>query len=435
MAGSVRERRPGRWELRVYRGKDPLTGKKKWDTKTVAADDEKDAQRQCNVWEADLHQHAGGEQGTFGDLLERWSAIKAPRWSPSVAYQYRWMIDRRLAPLRPLQVDRISTQTLDEFYAALAARGGRCTRKPCPPAPCSEHGARCRRPGCKRPRCKPHNGACATWTPCADYPCPHGGPLAGSTVVRTHVVVRSALGQAVKWGWIRTNPAELADPGEVDEDEIVPPDAVDAVRIIAAAEEHDATLAPFLVLAIATSARRGALCAVRWSDVDLQAGVIRFPRVVVDGPDGIVEQPATKKKRSGGRVAIDPYTVATLRALRERQVETAKAAGAVLPADAHLFTDDLFGEHPWRPDTTSKRFRRVRDGLGLACRLHDLRHLSATVLVAAGVDVRTVAQRGGWRKASTLIDRYAHAVDPADRAAADILGELLSRPAKRADGG
>jgi integrase len=393
MAGSVRERSPGRWQLRVYRGRDPLTGRKRWATKTVAATSEKDAQRQCNVWDAELHAHDGGDAGTFGDLVARWSTIKAPRWSPSVRYQTQWTITRHFGQLAPIPVDRITAQTLDEFYAALRARGGQCTAKP----------------------------------RCDTYPCPHGAPLAASTVARIHVVIRAALEQAVKWGWIRSNPARLADPGEIDEAEITPPDAGDAVRLIAAAEEHDADLAPFLVLAVATGARRGALCAARWSDIDLTVATIRFPRVVVDGPDGIVEQPATRRKRSGALVAIDPYTVATLGAHRDRQATRAKAAGAVLPADAHLFSDDLLGERPWRPDTTSKRFRRVRNGLGLDCRLHDLRHLSATVLVAAGVDVRTVAQRGGWRKASTLIDRYAHAVDPADRAAADILGELLTR--------
>lgn len=396
MAGSVRERSPGRWQLRVYRGRDPLTGRKRWTSKTVDAVDEKDAQRQCNVWEAELHTDAGGDRGTFGDLVARWSAIKAPRWSPSVRYQTQWTIDRHFGRLAPIQVDRITAQTLDEFYAALRARGGRCATKP--PA-----------------------------TKCDTYPCPHGAPLAASTVARIHTTIRAALEQAVKWGWIRSNPARLADPGEIDEAEIVPPDAGDAVRLIAAAEEHDADLAPFLVLAVATSARRGALCAARWTDVDLTAATIRFPRVVVDGPDGIVEQPATRKKRSGGLVAIDPYTVATLQAHHDRQAAKAKAAGAVYPADAHLFSDDLLGERPWRPDTTSKRYRKVRNTIGLTCRLHDLRHLSATTLVAAGVDVRTVAQRGGWRKASTLIDRYAHAVDPADRAAADILGELLTR--------
>jgi len=393
MAGSVRETRPGRWELRVYIGKDPLTGKKRSAHQTVDATGKRDAQRQCDAWAAELDQHAGGERGTFGDLAERWMTIKAPRWSPSVAYQHRWIVDHRLAPLLEVPVDRITTQTLDELYAALAARGGRCRAK----------------------------------ERCGSHPCPHGGPLAASTVARTHVVVRAALTQAVKWGWIRRNPAELADPGEIDEAEIIPPDAADAVRIIAAAEEHDPTLAPFLVLAIATSARRGALCATRWSDVDLEGGTVRFPRVVVDGPDGIVERPATRRKRSGALVAIDAYTVATLATHRRAQAGRARVAGAVLPTDAHLFSDDLLGQHPWRPDTTSKRYRRVRDRLGLNCRLHDLRHLSATVLVAAGVDVRTVAQRGGWRKASTLIDRYAHATDPADRAAADILGALLAQ--------
>lgn len=394
MAGSVRETRPGRWELRVYKGKDPLTGRKRWATRTVAAEGRRDAQRQCDAWALELHEEAGGERGTFGDLLVRWQALRAPRrWSPSVVRQTRWTVDHYLRPLHEARVDRITTQTLDEFYAALASRGGQCQAD----------------------------------ERCDTYPCPHGGPLSGSTVARTHVVVRAALGQAVRWGWIRRNPAELVDLGEVEEADIQPPDAADAVRIIATAEDQDPTLAPFLVLAVATSARRGALCATRWSDVDLEAGTVRFPRVVVDGPDGIVERPASRRKRSGALVAIDPYTVATLQAHRDTQAARARAAGAVLPGDALLFSDDLLGQRPWRPDGVSKRYRRVRDGLGLTARLHDLRHLSATTLVAAGVDVRTVAQRGGWRKASTLIDRYAHGVPAADRAAADILGALLAQ--------
>ncbi len=431
---SVREKRPGRWELRVYAGKDPLTGKKKWASRTVAADGVKDAKAQAVRWEVELADDAGGERGSFGDLLERWMAIRSPRWSPSVRYQHRWMVDRHLGQLVPVAVERITPQVLDEFYAALAARGGACSRRPCRPQPCREHGARCRRQTCKRPPCPDHGRACASWSPCDAHPCEHGAPLSTSTVARVHVVVRAALEQGVRWGWIRTNPAALTNDLEVDEAEVTPPDAGDAVRLIAAAEEHDPTLAPFLVLAVATGARRGALCAARWSDVDLEAGTIRFPRVVVDGPDGIVEQPATRRKRSGGLVAIDPYTVATLAAHRKAQTDRARAAGAVLPGDAHLFSDDPLGADPWRPDTTSKRFRRVRARLGLTCRLHDLRHLSATTLVAAGVDVRTVAQRGGWRKASTLVDRYAHSVDAADRAAADILGRLLTQaPAPAAD--
>jgi hypothetical protein len=68
-------------------------------------------------------------------------------------------------------------------------------------------------------------------------------------------VVRSALGQAVTWGWIRRNPADHAEPGEILEDEVEPPADVDVVDVLAEAEEVDLRLALFLQLAIVTGAR------------------------------------------------------------------------------------------------------------------------------------------------------------------------------------
>jgi integrase len=59
-------------------------------------------------------------------------------------------------------------------------------------------------------------------------------------------------------------------------------------------------------------------------------------------------------------------------------------------------------------------------------RLHDLRHFMATQLLGAGVDPKVVAQRSGWSKVTTMLDRYAHALPVNDRAAADVLGEMLT---------
>jgi integrase len=58
-------------------------------------------------------------------------------------------------------------------------------------------------------------------------------------------------------------------------------------------------------------------------------------------------------------------------------------------------------------------------------RFHDLRHFSVTTLIAAGVDVRTVAERHGHARATMTLDRYAHALPERDRAAAALLGEVL----------
>src|ERR671917_2304182 len=68
-------------------------------------------------------------------------------------------------------------------------------------------------------------------------------------------------------------------------------------------------------------------------------------------------------------------------------------------------------------------------GLGIDSHLHSLRHYSATELVAAGVDLRTVAGRlGHGGGGATTLRVYAAWVDEADRRAAELLGSRLTRP-------
>jgi integrase len=255
--------------------------------------------------------------------------------------------------------------------------------------------------------------------------------------------VRSALGQAVKWGWIRRNPADHAEPDEILEEEVEPPSDIDVIQLLAEAEQIDPRLALFLQLAIVTGGRRGALCALRWSHLDLTPSTAsaRFTRVIVIGPDGTygpdgrprtsrpVDRPAARSKRSGRNVALDPYVVAALSAHHDRQVNRALAAGAALAPDAYVFSDDVLGSQPWRPDSTSRKYRHLRWWVaGLSeSRLHDLRHFMATQLLGAGVDPKVVAQRGGWSKVATMLDRYAHALPVNDRATADVLGEQRTR--------
>jgi integrase len=74
-------------------------------------------------------------------------------------------------------------------------------------------------------------------------------------------------------------------------------------------------------------------------------------------------------------------------------------------------------------------FIRVRDELKLPdVRLHDLRHFTATQLIGAGVDVRTVAGRLGHTDPSMTLRVYSHALEERDRAAAAVMGSLLAGP-------
>jgi integrase len=425
---SIRRLASGRWELRVSLGRDPLTGAYRSKSRVVDAADRRDARRQAMAWEVGLADgQLSGDGGAFGQLCEQWIRHKTRRWSPATLMEHRRIVDRYLGALHDMDVAKIGTHTLDVLYAELAARGGQCQHRPCPRRPCPDHGPRCERRGCTRPPCEAHQGRCAQWAPCESQPCRHGRPLTASTVHRIHVVVHAALQQAVTWGWIARNPADHADPGEILQEEIEPPDDVDVVRILAEAEAVDPRLAVYLLVAAETGARRAAIHALRWSYVDLSAGTARFPRVIVLGPDGMVERPMSRTKRTGRKVALSPYAVAALAAHSTKQAEVARAAGAHLPADAYVFSDDPLGQRPWRPESTGRKFRQLRTKVDMdTIRLHDFRHYMATRLLAAGVDPKTIAQRGGWTKVATMLDRYAHALPVSDRAAADAIGAILA---------
>jgi integrase len=206
---------------------------------------------------------------------------------------------------------------------------------------------------------------------------------------------------------------------------------------VVAAEEQDPRLAPLLMLAALTGMRRGELCALRWTDLDLERGVIGVARSLIVTPGGTAEK-STKTNRER-RVALDEVAVLLLRTHRENVLRWAGEIETTLPVDAFVFSPYLDGHSPFRPDNVTNFFIRVRNSLGIKhVRLHDLRHFTATQLIGAGVDVRTVAGRLGHSDPSLTLRVYSHAILERDRAAASIMGKCAvpagPRPALRLKG-
>jgi integrase len=101
-------------------------------------------------------------------------------------------------------------------------------------------------------------------------------------------------------------------------------------------------------------------------------------------------------------------------------------------SDGFVFTSEPDGSRPLHPDTITGGFQRLRERTGLAgVRLHDLRHLHATQLLAAGVPVRTVSGRLGHANAATTLNVYGHFLEASDRQAADVIGGLLAAPTRQ----
>jgi integrase len=317
-----------------------------------------------------------GIGATFGQLLDRWlEEAERMELSPTTLRTYRAQVAQVIRPkLGKVSLTRLTPKHLDDFYRQMKDDG----RSP-------------------------------------------------KTIRNYHAIISSALHQGVRWEWVRENVAEKSKPPRVAQRRIKAP-SVGAVRsIIETAEERDPRLAPLLMLAALTGLRRGELCALRWTDVDFERRELDVSRSLVVIPGGVTEK-STKTDRFR-LVALDDVAVALLAQHRAHVDKWAKQAEAVVSADAFVFSHEVDGSKPFRPDNVTGFFTRVRDSIGMHdVRLHDLRHFTATQLIAAGMDVRTVAGRLGHSDPSVTLRVYSHALEERDRAAADIMGRVLSAP-------
>jgi integrase len=229
-----------------------------------------------------------------------------------------------------------------------------------------------------------------------------------SRVRCAHVVLHRAVAQAVRWGWLARNPVSAATRPAVPRTTIAPPAAEDVRAVLAAAQDYDPVLACWLQVAVATGARRGEVCALRWGDLDLEAASVRIERSVsATKSEGVAIRP-TKTGRVR-LVALTASAVRALRLLRARAEAIAATTGRPVQPDDQLFTSDVTAQRPWRPELVTRRWERLWAELGLPrARIHHLRHFVATQLLTAGSTCGqspTVSATPGPRRHSTSTGR------------------------------
>ena len=386
MAGSLRQRGKDSWQLRAFAGRDTITGRKRYVERTFhGSKREASKALAALIVEAERLVPKAAKDGTFELLLREWLAHASASWSPKTAAVVEgYMEDPIILALGAMPVAKLAPADLDRFYRHLLAVGG------------------------KR------------------------GPYKPASVRRVHGIIRQSLAQGVRWGWLSHNPAIDASPPRVPLHELTPPTPDEVVRLFRIAQEWSPELACFVVLAASAGARRGELVALRWRDVDLDRGTLSIERGIVTVKGALVEH-GTKTHQSR-RITLDAGTVATLKEHRARVDTNASVAGTIIRADSYVFSRAVDGSVPWRPDATTRDFRVLCDKAGVTgVRLHDLRHYVATRLLAAGIDVRTVAGRLGHRNPATTLNVYAHFVPEADQEAAEALGSIFGKALEVAD--
>ena len=250
-----------------------------------------------------------------------------------------------------------------------------------------------------------------------------GKGLHPRTVLHTHRVLHKALADAERLGLVARNVAQRVAlpsmPALTSVDNVW---TADELRRFLESASSEPLYAAF-VLAATTGMRRGEVAALRWIDIDVDAGILRVEESVIPvGGELVFSAPKTKKGIR--QVSLDSGTMAVLRAHRTRQAERRLAAGPAWIETGRVFTRED-GSH-LHPDVLSKRFDAwVRKSGIPRITFHGLRHTWATMALEKGIHTKVVSERLGHANISVTLDIYSKVRPALDLAAAELVAAEL----------
>jgi integrase len=262
------------------------------------------------------------------------------------------------------------------------------------------------------------------------------GVAGPATTTHVRATLSAALNAAARRGRIARNPVTAATSPRQVSARVEPLSEAETRRVLAAAAGGRNAARWYLALLVGP--RQGEALGLRWEDVDLDAGTLRIRRSLARAPwkhgcgsvpcDG--ERGADCPQRHGGGLVTGPVKTAAgertvalpagltgmLRAHRTAQTAERLRAGSAWRDTGHVFTDER--GQPLDPRRDWGRWKELLASAGVRdARLHDARHSSATFALLDGVDPVVVMAWHGWGS-RVMLDRYQHAVDTAQIAAA-----------------
>ena len=373
MAGQIIPRGRSKWLVRIFIGRHPKTGKRKYASKLINGT-KKDAQAYLNakLREQDMGQLLEPTKLTVKGYLDHWLAEAASIKLRERTYREYVALLNRYAneTIGEMRLSDVTSVVLQSLYADLMKSGG---------------------PGVP-------------------------------SIRKLNVVLSSALDQAVRWGLLPSNPAtsvQLPRPqGGSRENRIRVMSPQDAQRFLDAARNF--SLGTLFSFALNTGMRPGEYLALQWSDIDWKQSRVQVCRTLYRQPQGGWRFEAPKTRRSYRSVSLAPKLMTELRAHADTQQ----------PVDPSQ-PDLVFRTEKGTPHDSTNLLRRhlrpilVAAGLDPKMTLYSIRHSHATLLLAAGVNPKVVADRLGHGSCQITLDVYSHVLPDLQRDVASRLDELL----------
>ena len=371
MKGCIRERSPGHYAI-ILDVRDPVTGKRKRRWHSFAGT-KRQAQVECARLISEMQGGVAVDPSriTVSEFLDRferdWVAVhvsphSAGRYQGALGHVRRHLGDAQLQKLRPADIARL--------YATLSRAG-----------------------------------------------------LAARTIRLVHCVLHRALAQAKAWGVIRDNPADYAKAPKAPDQETQMLQPEQARELLDRLRGHPLYL--LASLALATGMRRNEILALRWRDIDLDAGRLTIEQSLEQTRAHGIRIKAPKTRKGRRTISLPASTVTELRGHWRAQQEQRLALGmGRAPADGPVLA--TYDGKPQSPNAVTKAWPVAMTAIGMSgVTLHSLRHTHASMLIASGMDILTVSRRLGHSSPTITLSVYGHLVSGTDDRAADIMERAL----------
>lgn len=354
-----------------------------------------------------LEDRLAGEQRevpTLREWSETWLSIHLDQnASPVTIHNYQYLLSSRILPqLGALPLTDLTPARLTDWMHSLRHDKKKSTRLP------DEKLKRPRRTGEKL----------ITDAQAAK-------PLSAKTAQNYFGCMKTMLAAAVRVGLLEYNPMDRVQrPKRRKKKKITLPEPEVIALLQQIITEAETPLKLAVLLAMLCSLRLGEVGALKYSDVDWDAGTITVDRSLKYTPAEGVFMAETKTDAGDRLITLPPSMIQILRAAMWDDVMEAQDLPEKWQGDNWI----VHSRHGARvnKDTPSKWFRKFADAHGYQeLTFHSLRHVHATILLQHRVDLQSVSIRMGHSDPSITLRAYADAMPARDQDAAATMDHIL----------
>ena len=327
---------------------------------------------------------------TVQQLYDIWMTTHViPNCKPSTAANYAYFGSALMRDLGPLPLNTCTPAYIKAYMAHLATLPKRSTRS------------------------QPDDGEPAE-------------PISARTLQHYYDTLRYMMGEGVRMQLLYYNPMDNVTRPKAPRRR---PTAIDDAHAVALLRELTETAKPMLtvsvLLAVLCGLRLGEACALTWDDIDMDGERMTISRAETYTAASGSRIQTPKTDSSVRTIDLPPALVALLRELRASYDATARAMGSRWRGDGRILCN--WDGTPVHHDTPSNWWRDWARAHGYeGVRYHDLRHTHACLLLAAGIDVASVAAHMGHSSPETTLRHYADAVHQRDQASVNVMQSVLT---------